>query len=373
MNLKIEQELLLLTCKVTGDFDNKRIEMILRDDNISWERLIKYAYKNKVVYLFYHNICLLKLDKHIPSCFKKLIEDSANCNYINNCEKLKQLDKILSKLKLENIDAVPLKGAYSIDNIYKNRYIRFTNDLDLLIRKKDIERIDQLLISNGYVQADYDFKNNIILIPDKTKKMLHKTKMYNLMPYIKLNDDVPNKTVVFDLSFALDFSLYVEPVNEMLDMAIEADTKLTLRPEHFLMHMCCHHYREASNTAWIMLGEDLHLIKFCDVREFILQKMNSDSIAKTIQFAKKYNLEKALYFTIFFTREIYRDGYETDILTSLNINDEEFMYQFGEKDYDEVQTRKKDFWTSLFSENNKDEIAQQPKYNNLIGNTHDNS
>ena len=190
--------------------------------------------------------------------------------------------------------------------------------------------------------------------------------MYNLLPYIKIKEDIPVKIVIFDFSFALDFTLNTKPVEEMLDKAFQTDNGLELLPEHFFVHMCCHHYREASNVAWILIGKDLNLIKFCDVREFILQKMNSDIIAKAVKFAKSHGLEKAVYFTIYFTREIYNDGYETEILESLGIKDEAFLYQFGEKDYDELQTRKKDFWTSLFSDNNRDEVNKSPKYENLI-------
>ena len=56
------------------------------------------------------------------------------------------------------------------------------------------------------------------------------------------------------------------------------------------------------------------------------------------------------------------------ILNALNIKDDnDFLYQFGEVDYGELQTRKKGFWDSLFSDNNRDEIKQMPKYKNILG------
>ena len=366
MTLDNEMKLVLLGSRLT------RTELIaiemerLLHEKLDWDKVIRYSFKNKVQYLLLHNIVNLGWGAFIPQCYFTLIDDNCSCNYIRNERKLSELQKIRTELKRRNILATPVKGGYLIDNVYKSRKIRATNDIDLLFRRNDIKALDELMKDFRYEQGDYNKTANNINLPSRKKKMLYKTSMYNLLPYISLNYDIPSKTVVFDFSFALDFSLDTKPVEEMLNMAAQTDNGLDLLPEHFLVHMCCHHYREASNVAWILIGKDLNLIKFCDVREFILQKMTAASMMKAILFAQKHNLEKAVYFTLYFVREIYDDGYETDILDLLNIEDETFLYQFGEKDYDERQIRKKDFWTSLFSDNNRDEICSPPKYESII-------
>lgn len=190
--------------------------------------------------------------------------------------------------------------------------------------------------------------------------------MYNLLPFVKKFEEDVLGRMVFDVSHALDFNLDSRPIDEMLSEAERTDLGLRLKKEHLFVHLCCHHYREASHASWIMLGKDLNLIKFCDVREFIISEMDEKEIHNAIEFAKKYGLEKAVYFTIYFVKEIYHDGYEDEILKRLSITDTRFLYQYGENEYDEVQTRKKDFWTSLFAENNIDELTEKPKYDSLI-------
>lgn len=361
----IDKNLLLNLCRITGIESIDILDIDLLKD-IDWDNYFRIAYKNNVIYLLYHNMINLGLNNYIPTHYSRLIEDSLSCNLIRNNNKLKEMKKLCYEMFENSISFIPVKGGYLIDNIYKNRRIRITNDIDILIRRKDIASINKAMLKHGYIQGEYDKFNNKVVMTDRKKKLLYKTTMYNLLPYIKIDHGFPNATVLFDFSFALDFSLDTCPVEEMLDNAIQTSDGAELLPEHFLVHMCCHHYREASNVAWILIGKDLSLIKFCDVREFILQKMDSESIKKAVQFAKKHGLQKAIYFTIYFTREIYNDGYEADILKALEITDETFLYQFGEKDYDELQTKKKDFWTSLFSENNKDEITKDPKYKSLI-------
>lgn len=365
MNLTIEQDIVLRSCYLTKT--NGVCEQLETGKfQINWDLVVKFSAKNRVLGLLQNNLLNTNLLTDMPIYYVQILDDFGDCNLLRNNIKLAELSKLQIAAKENGVLFAPVKGGYLIDNVYKNRRLRATNDIDILIKKKDIRAIHEIMISNGYTQGDYNKASNTVLEADKNKKMLYKTKMYNLLPYIKVDHSNPNNTVFFDLSFALDFSLNANPIDEMLNMSVANEKGIELLPEHFLVHICCHHYREASNVAWIMLGKDLNLIKFCDVREFIVQKMDAGSISKAIEFAKKYGLEKAMYFTIYFTREIYNDGYETEILKSLDIEDEAFLYQFGEKDYDELQTRKKDFWTSLFSDNNKDEIVQEPKYKNLI-------
>jgi len=365
MKLNNEQKIVIEASKLSNNNNFHNLVEMLKN-TLCWSKVFQYAAKNKVLFLLYHNIMKCGMNESIPFYYKQILDDALYCNNIRNQERLLELDKMRIQMKKHNIAFAPVKGGYLIDNVYKNRSIRTTNDIDALIKRKDISLIDEIMNENGYTIREYDNENGRVLIPDGKKKMLYKTSMYNLLPYMKISNVLPRTLVIFDLSFALDFSLNTTPVDEMLDATIQSDNDNNLMPEHFLVHMCCHHYREASNVAWMLTGKDLNIIKFCDVREFVLQKMDSNSIARSVEFAKKHGLEKALYFTIYFTKKIYNDGYESDILKSLCIKDEKFLYQFGEKDYDNLYTRKKDFWLSLFSDDSKDEVTEEPKYKYLL-------
>ncbi|MDR1418260.1 MAG: nucleotidyltransferase family protein [Endomicrobium sp.] len=304
----------------------------------------------------------------MPEHFIQLFENSSYCNFIRNSAVLNELEKVRKEMFKNNISFAPLKGGYLIDNVYKNRYIRTLNDLDILVKKDDISIIDKVFKDLGYEQGDYNFDTNSVVVPDQSKALFFKEKMYKLLPYIKINPQTPKSTVIFDLTVSLDFSLDVQPIYEMLDMALKVSNGIELLPEHFLVYMCCHHYREASNVAWILMGRDLNLIKFCDIHEYVLQKMDHHSLQRAVEFSKKYKLEKPVYYTLYFAKELYNDGYESDVLESLNITDNAFLNEYGSSanDYNKAQIRKKDFFSSIFSDNNKDEITQTPKYHKTV-------
>jgi len=363
--LNQEQELLISVCRMTHNM-TKDYTKVFFARKVNWGKLLQYACKNKVLGFLYDFILTNDLGSVVPNYFLSIMDDYCSCNFLRNEAKLSELEKVRRMMHEKGVLCVPVKGGYLIDNLYKNRRIRATNDIDLLLKKSDISAVDEIMKTVGYEQGEYDPITNSLVSVDRVKRMLYKTSMYNLLPYIKINNDTPSRTIIFDFSFALDFSLDTSPVVEMLDFALASEFGVELLPEYFFVHMCCHHYREASNVAWILIGKDLNLMKFCDVREFVLQKMDPCSIAKAINFAKKHGLEKAVYFTMYFVREIYNDGYETEMLESLGIDDESFLYQFGEKDYDELQTRKKDFWSSIFSDDNIDEITLAPKNKRFV-------
>lgn len=363
--LNNEQKLVLLCSQLLQDIDKAALKRLLAC-NIVWEKVFEYAARNKVLFLLTENIRKCGYEENLPKYFTLLVKDGLQCNVIRNTEKLNALKEVCQKLESEGISIVPVKGAYLIDNVYKDRSIRTTNDMDALIRKKDIQRIDEIMKELGYTSDKYDANIQQFKPRSITEKMLYKTKMYNLLPYVKLIGEPFESCIVFDFSHALDFSLDIQPVEEMINSSLFKGGIRQLKPEHFFIHMCCHHYREASHTEWIRLGKDLNLIKFCDVRAFVMNKMDKQSMDNALKFAVKHKLEKAVYFTLHFLGIIYNDGYEQDCLKQLNIEDEEFIYSFGENEYAETKRRKKAFWNSFFDPDNTEELAEKTKYDELM-------
>ncbi len=80
----------------------------------------------------------------------------------------------------------------------------------------------------------------------------------------------------------------------MIDVAYFDNGVWKLKPAHFFIHMCCHHYREGSHASWILIGKDLNIIKFCDVREYVVNCMKHDDILE-VKLCKKNTICKKLY------------------------------------------------------------------------------
>lgn len=362
---EIEKNLICLLSRINLNKNEKKEISNLLEQEISWSYIFEVTLKNKCHLLVFENLKKFEIESDEYSKYSQIVKCMSFYNSFNLKLKYEELNLFLERLP-EEVKVVPVKGAHLIKNMYKSSYIRATNDFDFLFKKKDLSIIKNTLNNLGYYQGEYNSKTDTIIPFNAKKRILYNTKMYNLLPYIKIVDDAALKTNLFDFSHSLDFDLRSDIVEEMIDAAVLIDGVWELKPAHFFIHMCCHHYREGSHASWILIGKDLNIIKFCDVREYVINCMKHDDILEAIDFSKKHNLQKAVYFTIYFVREIYNTGFENEILNSLDISDKSFLYEYGKNEYDEVKTRKKDFWSSLFDPNNKDEIQELPKFTSLL-------
>lgn len=318
-------------------------------DDISWVELLKKSQKNKTMFLVMKNLERCGFAEKIPVYLRVLIKDSFYCNEVRNTEKLEALAIVQKTMYDNGIDVVPVKGAYLIDNVYKDRSVRTTNDMDLLIRRCDSDKINHMMHDLNYVIGDY-CNNKMEIIPFcRADRMLYKLKMYNLLPYLKIGTMRSINLLIFDFSFALDFSLDTKPVEEMLDCSTKDGFKRFLLPEHFFIHLCCHLYREANYIERIKNKNNLALIKFCDLREFVLKEMDKNSFTNAVVFAYRHGLVEAVYYCLYYLHVVYHDGYELEVLNKLDIQTPINLPRLIEKKYNIEQKQEEIFWRNLFS------------------------
>jgi hypothetical protein len=232
------------------------------------------------------------------------------------------------------------------------------NDLDFLIKFEEIEALKEAMKLLGYLQGEYDFSEGKIKEFSRSKLLAWLNKMNNLPTFIRLTEARVADFILIDFSFAFGLDRDIEAASLVFQHAQDA----YLTPPDFFLHLCCHLYKEATSALWIHDGCDLNLIKFCDVREFILQKMKKSDVAEAVEFAKTHNMAEPVYYTIDALRLIYDDGYEADILADLNISDDGFLEHFGKHDFKNEIRWQKSFWARFFSYSNKNELHQEADY-----------
>ena len=296
---------------------------------INWFDLLKFSTYHKNTTLWWKNIKKLSPDTKIP----KYLNDILQCIYngINQRNEYyqKEISRVLFVLKENNIVSIPVKGAMLIPEMYKDFGLRYSGDADFLIKHEDVGKLEVLLSKElGYVKGEYSEKSDNVEPLSRQEEIKWRIYMSNLFPYYKLvkEDDLPLNYIKLDFRFALDDSLCYDTVNEIID-SYKKDG--VVKPAHILTHLCTHFYGEAKYILTIELYKDLNLIKLCDIREYILNYVSKDDMNAMIGFAKKYNLEKAVYYTFHWLELVYNDGYENDILDCLDIDELEFLATFG--------------------------------------------
>ena len=363
-NLKTEQKILILTCRLTFSKEDESLLKDLLKEKIDWFQVFNYAIKNKVAPLVYNNLIKRGYKDLIPYELARVMSFYYYATIERNKILQSEMSKVIDKLESNNIKCSPLKGAYLIPCMYKNMGIRTVHDIDCMISHSKAKELIEIMKEEGYSQGDYDAELNIMKPLSREKEILWKMKMNNLYPFKKIDVSPFVGLKVFDFSFSLDLDLDKKAVDEIISN-IYFDNEYgrnILKPAHFFIHLCCHLFKEATTAVFIEESNDLNLIKFCDVREYILQKMNKKDMEEAISFSIDHKINKAIYYTVYYLKEIYDDGYEEEILSSLKIEDQDFLNQYGNRDFSKYKEWKKSFWQRIFSYNNADEIDEVPKY-----------
>ncbi len=358
-----EDELIILTSQLTmSDETKSRIKLLIQEE-MDWYYFFNSAIKQKVLTLIYYNLKNLNIEKIIPkqlgriALFYQLGTIERNKAYF---EELKTIRRILED---NQVIAVPTKGGWLIPNLYGNNGTRTIGDIDFLVKKEDTKKIKLIMNENGYIQSEYDNNDRKLIHISKEKEVLWRTRKTNLFAFKKQVDNPYVGYFVFDFCFNLDILSDKDPIPEMFSRlnTDEGDLKY-LSDIDFFIHLCVHLYKEATDAVCILHSTDLNLIKFCDVREFILQKMSKEKLRKAIDLINTYKLQKPIYFTLHFLREIYNDGYESEILSEVSIRNLDFLNEYKFNNFSEPIKWEKSFMDRLFAVSNIDELGKYPEF-----------
>lgn len=366
--LSDEQKLIILLSRVSiTELEGQELLVLAKKTSTDWFSVIRMSIKNKVLPLVWGNLKKFNVSHAVPLRLAQLMNFHMLGTRERNKLMLSELENISQQFEKENIPCIPLKGAFLIPNLYVDFGIRTVNDMDVLIRRNDAMKVRKIMNSLGYVEGEYDREKNEVKRVSREKSILWQTKMNNLLPFLKLQESEYAPVIQLDFSFSLDLELKSEPVEQMITNAVRGNRHFHyLQPADFFLHQCCHHYKEASNASWVLLNSDLNLIKFCDVREYVLKFMNAEQLREAVQKAEQFGIKEAVYFTLYYMKEIYNDGYEQELLNELNVENLQFLNSYGAKDYGQLYTWNKTFWERLFSDTNKDEIKDGLKYSSIV-------
>lgn len=122
--------------------------------------------------------------------------------------------------------------------------------------------------------------------------------------------------------------------------------------------------KEATNAAWIVTDSDVNLIKFCDVREFLLT-MNEEQIIEAIRKAIDIGIEQALFYCFYYSNILYPElNLERyfECFDRIDVND---LEKFGEREYGSPQKWKRDFLFRIIN-GSKEEIENKDEFYKLM-------
>jgi hypothetical protein len=321
--------------------------------NINQAELLGYLCTNRIIGIAFKNMhkCSVRRQKECKDVLETMFEKNVQKSKVFKnfvCE-------IASILEKAEFNYVLLKGAYLSTALYEEG-MRTSNDIDILVQEKDIKKCQYLLETSGFIQG-YIEEGKKIRPASRREIIMSRMNYGETVPFVK---EINGEILEIDINFSLDFKPEqgVSRVKQLLEkreqVIFENSTYYTLNQYDFLIHLCCHLYKEATTINWVQMGRDLQLYKFSDINLFfrkILVSLDIDTLVKRI---KEYQTEEECYYTIINASKIYPQIIELDfynyLIQGIKPDNLEFMKQIVNPETGEKYSYDMDFEDWFFVE-----------------------
>ena len=125
-----------------------------------WDRFFHLASLHGVDMLLFHRLTENNCKEwDIPEKQRQRFKKLWVVNLSHSLILSNELKKVLQTLETERINALVLKGASMAQNYYPLPELRPFNDIDILVQKKDLDKIKDTLIKSGYTSQEKSKEN----------------------------------------------------------------------------------------------------------------------------------------------------------------------------------------------------------------------
>jgi hypothetical protein len=259
-NFTPEMQLLLACCGLSmkqHDQDRKesleRLSALTCQESIDWEGFLNLIDRHRIHSIAYYNINQYATE-HIPADVRLALRD-------HSAQKIRQMLNLtaelvrLSKLFAQHdIFMLSFKGPLLSQQLFGDYGLRYSKDLDLLVKPEELDQAEQLLLSNGYQRQQPDFA-----LTPRQKKALFK-----MSPHVSFYNH--KRQVLVELHWRLHANPHLLPSAYRKQMMANtqqlsiAGTQITsLSDEDTFLYLCLHGAtHEWSRLKWL-----------CDVAQFL--------------------------------------------------------------------------------------------------------
>lgn len=250
-----EVELLVLSARMSRDEEDATKTAMLLQSSIDWRNLLREASAHGLIPLLYQRLSTA-CPEAVPSEMLNRLRDEALDNTKWNLALTQELFKVLDLFEANGIRSIPFKGPLLAATAYGDIALRQFVDLDILVRKANVVKAGELLISSGYKPEFY--------LTDEREAVLDKSRC----EYAFYRDEVCGVDLHWAIvprtfSFSPDPEAYWQRPHAVSLAGREVPT---LSPEDLLLSLCIH----GAKHFWRQLNW------ICDVAELIRAREDID-------------------------------------------------------------------------------------------------
>jgi hypothetical protein len=228
-----------------------------RYPTIDWQYTLEQLKREGIAPMLWFYIDINELKPLIFENVYSSLADYFKINLIQNMSALGEAKKAFSKFRAAGIPLVVLKGLFLIEYVYPHPAMRGLSDIDILVHKADIFRVDECLQLLGYSAKDSTPKIAVNNPPGYLASLDYfheKASVHHIHVHWHLvNTSVP--AYMFTPGMDMEYIWEKTIVAKIADI----DVKI-LCPEHAFIYLCEHALRVGHSFDRLILVSDIILL-----------------------------------------------------------------------------------------------------------------
>ncbi|MBR2507934.1 MAG: nucleotidyltransferase family protein [Bacilli bacterium] len=291
------------------------INAFAQQDNDIKIRFFELIERHKLEYLFYSLIKNLEVESLFDQSIISEYFNKLNVHQSKYIEYLNSMKPIFENLEEKKIKYAVLKGFSFMDELY-NTNIGLTRrfvDIDVLIDKSDLKEAKEILNNYNFVQGK--IVDGSIVRPERKDLIYWELNSHQLYEYVKLSEYTSQYWIEVDINTTIfEGGKFVPPIETkiLLTHSVIKKTELgisfyVLNKTFSLLQLCYHFYKDTVYETKKENHNDYCLIKFCDIREFILHFRKEIDWSEFVKIVNEFNIGDQIYYSLYLVSSFYGD------------------------------------------------------------------
>lgn len=263
--------------------------------------MINRSIRHGVTPYLYHRLKAVRPADLLPPETEQRMKESYLQNASRNVRLFHELGKVLRALKERGVPVIVLKGGHLAELVYASIALRPMGDIDLLVRKQDLEAAAEVLVRMGYgTDKPYRIETHADVarhLPDFTSKS---------GLFIEIHQSIITPGTPFNVD-----------IDQLWGNAVHAriagSDAQALAPEDLLVYLCVH------TSYQHRFGFGLRAL--CDIVETLRNMQAPTAVEKTIGRAREWKAVRCVSLTMSVTRQLLGSELIEAMLLSIGQNE----------------------------------------------------
>lgn len=193
-----------------------------------------------------------------------------------------------------------IKGEALSVLAYGKEGMRKSNDIDILVSRKDIGAIEQILLKNDY-HSNQNRSDRVVLA----------SQSHQIAPYVKKFGQVElNIDINFDIFWGeysgkrIDIS---EFISDTVELEIYGIKVKTLPPIKSLIQLILHHYRDMNSIFLLATRNSIRYDMFKDVYHLLKNNIDTITLAQLYSMSARYEIIPYVFYVLYYTGQVFED------------------------------------------------------------------